>query len=545
MTTQLTDVSEENGISDEYPSQTIELTGRDAKLHKTVSTFSAALFTTGLLKAVALAVLADFLFWKQPVGWTAALFGAALGGVILFSHRDRLHSGLRRTAGPLAVLLTSVLACTLHSTSLGIMTGVAGLAGVAIAVQSDRLLPLIQWITAMAQFWTYAGILSFYEIGNQLRGQLFLSALLKRQVKVWLAAIGLAVVFLALFAMANPVLEVWLKKLGCKLAELDLNMDFDMLLRAGQFLVFGLFAWALMHYRCSECAAAEGVKEPPTLPVNFTDVCLILFNLVFAVQSILDIGYLFSGMVLPGGMTYAEYAHRGFYPLWAAAMLAGGFMLLFWSDDAKKFPPSRLRNSLLFIWIAQNALLLFSAIYRMHLYVCAYSLTHLRVAALAGMVLVLAGLIGITVRILLRKRIGWLLNMNGCAILAVILVLTVADVSSRIAWFNVKHCKESSGRGMNLDVRYLNKLGEESLPALVHFVQKYPESPDIDYARRTVKKLVAVFEADAGNWRSWNLSRYRISRLIKTLPPAEPEDKRSNKFDREKYDRQRAIRGEK
>jgi Domain of unknown function (DUF4153) len=42
---------------------------------------------------------------------------------------------------------------------------------------------------------------------------------------------------------------------------------------------------------------------------------LILFNLLFAVQTLLDAIYLWGNAALPGGISYADYAHRGAYPL--------------------------------------------------------------------------------------------------------------------------------------------------------------------------------------------------------------------------------------
>src|SRR4029078_10113192 len=54
---------------------------------------------------------------------------------------------------------------------------------------------------------------------------------------------------------------------------------------------------------------------------------LLLFNLLFAVQTVLDLTYLWGGVALPDGMTYASYAHRGAYPLIVTALIAAGFVL--------------------------------------------------------------------------------------------------------------------------------------------------------------------------------------------------------------------------
>ena len=52
---------------------------------------------------------------------------------------------------------------------------------------------------------------------------------------------------------------------------------------------------------------------------------LILFNLLFAVQTVLDVAYLWGNATLPADISYASYAHRGAYPLILTALLAAGF----------------------------------------------------------------------------------------------------------------------------------------------------------------------------------------------------------------------------
>lgn len=87
---------------------------------------------------------------------------------------------------------------------------------------------------------------------------------------------------------------------------------------------------------------------------------------------------------LPDGMTAAEYAHRGAYPLLITALLAGGFALA-----ARPFAREdrRLRR-LLLLWLAQNLALTLSALLWLELYVEAFGLTCLRLFAAIWMGLV-------------------------------------------------------------------------------------------------------------------------------------------------------------
>ena len=129
---------------------------------------------------------------------------------------------------------------------------------------------------------------------------------------------------------------------------------------------------------------------------------LILFNALFALQSGLDLVYLWGGAALPDGMSHAEYAHRGAYPLIVTALLAAGFVLIAMRRGGPA-EQSRLIRPLVLAWIGQNVLLVISSIFRLDLYVAAFSLTYLRLAAFIWMGLVAAGLLLILIQIMLRK----------------------------------------------------------------------------------------------------------------------------------------------
>ena len=79
---------------------------------------------------------------------------------------------------------------------------------------------------------------------------------------------------------------------------------------------------------------------------------LILFNLLFAVQTVLDLIFLWGNAGLPAGISYADYAHRGAYPLIATALLAAAFVLVAMrpGGPAEKSPVIR---PLVYVFVAQ------------------------------------------------------------------------------------------------------------------------------------------------------------------------------------------------
>ena len=115
--------------------------------------------------------------------------------------------------------------------------------------------------------------------------------------------------------------------------------------------------------------------------------CLIVFNIIFAIESALDVFYLWGGRHLPRGLTFKEYAHRGSYPLIATALLAAVFVLIAFRREcnSRSWRNARL---LVYAWIAQNVLLTFSAGWRLMILVNASNLTRLRLATTIWLVLV-------------------------------------------------------------------------------------------------------------------------------------------------------------
>ena len=83
---------------------------------------------------------------------------------------------------------------------------------------------------------------------------------------------------------------------------------------------------------------------------------LIVFNLMFAVQTVLDAAYLWGGVALPDGMSYASYAHRGAYPLIVTALMAGAFVLVAMRRDGPAENSIWIRR-LVYLWIGQNVML--------------------------------------------------------------------------------------------------------------------------------------------------------------------------------------------
>src|SRR5206468_3376175 len=336
-------------------------------------------------------------------------------------------------------------------------------------------------------------------------------------VALWLMPAVLGTVFIALFAAANPVIEQWVSLLNPQVI-----VEYVSVWRLLFWTMMLALVWPFIHVRwrrsTSVPATVADDPVPPPLPslvsAEFLGPStilrsLILFNLLFAAQSVLDGIYLWGHAALPTNLTYAAYAHRGAYPLIATALLAAAFVLVAMrpGGPAEK---SKVIRLLVYLWVGQNVLLVASAILRLDLYVDIYMLTYWRIAAFIWMGLVALGLILIVARIALDRSNRWLVGVNLIALTIVLYSCSLVNFDAFIADYNLSHSNEISGKGLNIDANYLLSLGPQALPALDKVIAHRSNDNCLVSGRN---RLVEVQRRDLA-WRAWGFRSWRLQRRL-------------------------------
>jgi len=465
------------------------------------------------LVALLLVALGDALLFGHAPGLNLFLFALAIGAGILLVNRHHLTR-----AGRLVAVLAPLLILPLVETfslpgflvaSLGLSLLALGSRGL-LSRRIETLPRLLLRYGLPAPFRLLADTIRTMRHGLDRR----LGRVLARSLIAWIVPIIFAGVFVLLFANANPIIDSLLQQL-----------DPDALLalfdpaRIALWLVLAAVVWSLLRpklLRWRKRSKPQGVfavdAVPPTESILFGRTAilrsLVVFNAIFAIQTLLDLTYLWGGVALPEGMSHADYAHRGAYPLIVTALLAAAFVL---AAMRKNGPgeQSPLIRRLVYAWIAQNVLLCISSILRLDLYVEVYSLTELRLAAVIWMGLVAMGLLLILARIVLRQSNGWLVGANVIALTVVLYGCAFFDFSAFIARFNVDHSLEISGQGLQLDGDYLLALGPSVLPALDDFLAEATLDDD-RRAQLTANRRYLVREAKGpDDWRSWTFRNWR------------------------------------
>ncbi len=243
-------------------------------------------------------------------------------------------------------------------------------------------------------------------------------------------------------------------------------------------------------------------------------ITLLMLNGMFAIENALDVWHVWFEGALPSNFTHAEYVHRGAYTLIATAILAGLLMVFaLWRGTATEQSP--FVRKLVFLWTAQNLLLVASSAKRTFSYINDYGWTEWRLAGLLWMVLVAFGLLSIVWRVVRDKRSLWLVNINLAAAAILLMCCALFDTRGFIAERNVSASLAKSQA--SIDFGYLSDLGPNSLPALRRYHRELLRrsfSPMDSSAQNVIqtealRSSVAVsgLELQAreiqSNWRSW------------------------------------------
>jgi len=246
---------------------------------------------------------------------------------------------------------------------------------------------------------------------------------------------------------------------------------------------------------------------------------LSLLNIVYAVFSVIQFTYLFWGQsfILPSSYTYAEYARRGFFELVAVTVINFIILLIAVSFIQKENSKTHMASKILLSFLVGfTFVLLISAFYRMLIYEQAYGFTYLRIFVQAFMVLLFFLFILNIIYIWYTKLP--IIKSYFVMSLMVYIVLNFTNVDLVIARNNINRYLETG----QIDMEYLKGLSYDAIPEMERLMYFDLENSKITEIKEqdTRDEILVYFGEkklelqDQKHWQSFNISRYRASRII-------------------------------
>jgi hypothetical protein len=321
-----------------------------------------------------------------------------------------------------------------------------------------------------------------------------------------LLALPVLIVFAALFGAADAVFAGLLGR--------ALRVDLDV--AASHLLFAGFLTWVTAGYLHGFVSGAGGHvldrvgRRPAVLGVTEIAVALGLVNLLFFAFVVVQFRYLFGGggvVEVTPGLTWAEYARRGFFELVAAVLLV--LPLLLGADALRR--RNRRADDVIFRVVAGMQILLVlaiasSAIERMRLYRAAWGLTEQRVYATALLVLIGFVLVWFAATVLRGRRRDFAV---GAFVAGLIMVaaLHALNPDALIVRTNIERSLAADS-GSPLDVGYATSLSADAVPVLLEALPSLDVAARCTLARRMLRNWGPDTTLPLRGW-NWSAARAR------------------------------------
>lgn len=335
----------------------------------------------------------------------------------------------------------------------------------------------------------------------------------------------LLAIFAILFSSADPIFRQWLDSV--------LNPDVDVSGFAERAVFSGVVAWVAAGLlwlvasgqipsgaRSLGATARSATLSWPRLGAVEALTVLVSLDLLFGVFVALQLAYLFGGLdtLAASGLTYANYARRGFFELLAVGFLAGAVI---GGLEATVRERGRRYVAALLGLIVLTGVVLVSSFVRLRIYQEAYGWTELRFWVFASIVF-LALAFGGAAWLVIRGSSRWLPHAVAAAGVAVLIGINAVGPQAFATDRNLERALNPAlvprDGEVTLDTVYLGRLDADAVPALVAALPALEEP-----ARSGVRRHLAEFrreldtEASRGDWPAWNLSRERAREALGTV----------------------------
>lgn len=303
----------------------------------------------------------------------------------------------------------------------------------------------------------------------------------------------------------------------------------------------------------SSGAPAAGRNLPPQAaaggpsrldPIIMTTVLLML-NAVYVLFAAVQFSYFFGSVdgLLPPGVTYAEYARRGFAELVVVTVINFTVLLITmygvdrpWKGSEPYRPGGEPANTvsghlpapltpqpgrklyralmvLLTLLIGCTGVMLTSAYLRLSMYEMAYGFTMTRVLVHAFMMYLLVLFIVALIK-LYNDRLPLMKLYLIISIVSYVL-LNYVRLDAVIAASNINRYEKTG----QVDTVYLHSLSFEAVPYLVEFWHSRPEAEGAQRALEVMKQRLE--HRGQRSWTEFNLSEWRARKLLREVPLTE------------------------
>ncbi len=316
------------------------------------------------------------------------------------------------------------------------------------------------------------------------------------------------IVVVILLSSADQVFEFLIRTLLANINVVEIARH-SLLIGFVTLLVFG-FLWGLHQMK-----PLPGFSEYETKKLDGITIIsgLCVLAAVYGLFCTIQFSYLFGSLsnLLPDGLTYADYARRGFFELVAVAIintcLVIGTLNFSAVSGLRTARALKVLNSIL---VFSTFVMLISAHFRMSLYEETFGYTYLRVFTHAFMIMMFVMLCATLYKVW-ADRINlakWYIMIG----LITFVLINYINVDTVIAQKNVERYRRIGA----IDVDYLAGLSYDAMPYLIALTQDSDWKVELAARQYIARKQTTLFASRS--WQGFNLSELRAKSYMMENP---------------------------
>jgi len=471
----------------------------------------------------------SYLFYEQNAGINFLIFNLVFISMLLYRDKNLLQNKTWLLAAGMCLL--SATGIVLHSSALAMIANVFG------------LLLLSSYSFNRATSSVFSFLFSFYSVVSSFIYVIIDAS--KRSVKnsekedrghsqykyfILFVVCLLCILFFALYRKANPLFAENTQWVNFNF------ISFTWLLFSGiGFLaVYGLFyhktlpqvdAWE-NGIRLKNVSPEEPEKNSFKSELSAGVLLFTFLNLMLVILNAGDINSIWFKGSLPKGVSHSDFVHNGVSMIIFSILIATGLIMFLYRYNFAALKNSKLLKLLVYAWIAQNLLMLFSTACRNQIYIQDYNLTYKRVGVYVWLFLAMMGLVVTAIKVKQDQSNWYLIRSNFNVWFFFLAFSSILNWDVLITRHNL-----SNQPLTKVDFHYLFSLSDANIPELLA-VTKDKDFHLIngrlrDYSRpssytnntktyRTmmktkIKYYLKEYKAD---WQSWD---FRDKHIIESL----------------------------
>lgn len=335
-----------------------------------------------------------------------------------------------------------------------------------------------------------------------------------------LLALPIAGLFALLLARADAVFAHYLTPWFSFRALAEIIFRFSYTL-AGAYLLVGVFTYVLQETEKEHSQPSPSQHAlAPLLGGVEANVILATVDTLLFFFVLLQLRYFFAGKanLEALGLTYSEYARRGFGELLAVALLTL-VLILAVQGSAKTLGVvgRRVLQALSLLLVLLVGVILLSAFQRLGLYEDAYGFTRARLYAHTLMVWIGVALLAVTA-LQLRDGTRWVAHALLAAAVGFSAHLVLSHADARVVQNNVAR----TASGATLDVAYLASLSADAVPAMSGLFQN-PGLPEATREALGASLLCWALRHPSWDsplpWQELHLARWHARQALASVLP--------------------------